>query len=233
MLSNYVLKYRVWLHCVYRSEVMEQLIQSSDLFVMQVEMDVYTALKKVHGKIIYFISPRYSRCTIGPVSISSLCPFLSLQWMFLQLNPLWDGPIKQLLADADAWLCKRRTGTVRPHLYVNQLSSYAVFILLVTTHRCLTVFPIDCLQTCVRKSPSWTQMRARLFARCSNTFVSSISSTIWHLHASWRETIFCLLVRCGSAWHKFIMNVLLISSGKKTSLISLSSIKAAKWLWVI
>uniref|UniRef100_A0A8C3AAI2 Germ cell-less, spermatogenesis associated n=1 Tax=Cyclopterus lumpus TaxID=8103 RepID=A0A8C3AAI2_CYCLU len=58
--------------------VMEQLIQSSDLFVMQVEMDVYTALKK---------------------------------WMFLQLNPSWDGPIKQLLADADAWLCKRRTGT--------------------------------------------------------------------------------------------------------------------------
>uniref|UniRef100_A0A665UZ37 BTB domain-containing protein n=1 Tax=Echeneis naucrates TaxID=173247 RepID=A0A665UZ37_ECHNA len=56
--------------------IMEQLIQSSDLFVMQVEMDVYTALKK---------------------------------WMFLQLNPLWDGPIKQLLADADAWLCKRRT----------------------------------------------------------------------------------------------------------------------------
>uniref|UniRef100_A0A671YJA0 Germ cell-less, spermatogenesis associated n=1 Tax=Sparus aurata TaxID=8175 RepID=A0A671YJA0_SPAAU len=60
------------------SEVMEQLIQSSDLFVMQVEMDVYTALKK---------------------------------WMFLQLNLSWDGPIKQLLADADAWLCKRRTGT--------------------------------------------------------------------------------------------------------------------------
>lgn len=30
-----------------RTEVMEQIIQSSDLFVMQVEMDVYTALKKV------------------------------------------------------------------------------------------------------------------------------------------------------------------------------------------
>lgn len=30
------------------AEVMELLIQSSDLFVMQVEMDVYTALKKVH-----------------------------------------------------------------------------------------------------------------------------------------------------------------------------------------
>ncbi|KAI7793192.1 germ cell-less protein-like 1 [Triplophysa rosa] len=57
-------------------EIMEQLIQSSDLFVMQVEMDVYTALKK---------------------------------WMFLQLNPSWDGPIKQLLLDADAWLCKRRS----------------------------------------------------------------------------------------------------------------------------
>uniref|UniRef100_A0A8C7FMW1 Germ cell-less, spermatogenesis associated n=1 Tax=Oncorhynchus kisutch TaxID=8019 RepID=A0A8C7FMW1_ONCKI len=57
------------------SDVMEPLIQSSDLFVMQVEMDVYTALKK---------------------------------WMFLQLNPSWDGPIKQLLADADTWLCKHR-----------------------------------------------------------------------------------------------------------------------------
>lgn len=34
--------------CMYRAEIMEQLIQSSDLFVMQVEMDVYTALKKVH-----------------------------------------------------------------------------------------------------------------------------------------------------------------------------------------
>lgn len=33
--------------CICRVEVMEQLIQSSDLFVMQVEMDVYTALKKV------------------------------------------------------------------------------------------------------------------------------------------------------------------------------------------
>ncbi|KAL4609654.1 germ cell-less protein-like 1 [Arapaima gigas] len=56
--------------------VMEQLVRSSDLLVMQVEMDVYTALKK---------------------------------WMFLQLNPSWTGPIKQLLADADAWLCKRRS----------------------------------------------------------------------------------------------------------------------------
>uniref|UniRef100_A0AAX7VCC2 BTB domain-containing protein n=1 Tax=Astatotilapia calliptera TaxID=8154 RepID=A0AAX7VCC2_ASTCA len=66
--------------------VMEQLIQSSDLFVMQVEMDVYTALKK---------------------------------WMFLQLNPLWDGPIKQLLADADAWLCKRRTDLCEKEPFLN------------------------------------------------------------------------------------------------------------------
>lgn len=33
---------------------MEQLIQSSDLFVMQVEMDVYTALKKVQGRITVY-----------------------------------------------------------------------------------------------------------------------------------------------------------------------------------
>uniref|UniRef100_A0A668AGH2 Germ cell-less, spermatogenesis associated n=1 Tax=Myripristis murdjan TaxID=586833 RepID=A0A668AGH2_9TELE len=75
----------------YVVELMEQLIRSSDLFVMQVEMDVYTTLKK---------------------------------WMFLQLNPSWDGPIKQLLADADAWLCKRRkepflnTGEGAPFLSV-------------------------------------------------------------------------------------------------------------------
>lgn len=68
------------------TEVMEQLIQSSDLFVMQVEMDVYTALKK---------------------------------WMFLQLNPSWDGPIKQLLADADAWLCKRRTDLCEQEHFLN------------------------------------------------------------------------------------------------------------------
>lgn len=36
------------IYSVYSAEVMEQLIQSSDLFVMQVEMDVYTGLKKVH-----------------------------------------------------------------------------------------------------------------------------------------------------------------------------------------
>ncbi|KAM4532560.1 germ cell-less protein-like 1 isoform 3-T3 [Fundulus diaphanus] len=68
------------------AEVMELLIQSSDLFVMQVEMDVYTALKK---------------------------------WMFLQLNPSWDGPIKQLLADADAWLCKRRTDLCEKEPFLN------------------------------------------------------------------------------------------------------------------
>ncbi|XP_075901043.1 germ cell-less protein-like 1 isoform X1 [Nelusetta ayraudi] len=68
------------------TEVMEQIIQSSDLFVMQVEMDVYTALKK---------------------------------WMFLQLNPSWDGPIKQLLADADAWLCKRRTDLCEKEPFLN------------------------------------------------------------------------------------------------------------------
>lgn len=55
--------------------LMEKLVCSSDLFVMQVEMDVYTALKK---------------------------------WMFLQLVPSWNGTLKQLLTDADAWFSKRR-----------------------------------------------------------------------------------------------------------------------------
>ncbi|KAM4748232.1 germ cell-less protein-like 1 [Rhinophrynus dorsalis] len=55
--------------------MMKQLVCSPDLLVMQVEMDVYTALKK---------------------------------WMFLQLVPSWNGSLKQLLSEADAWFSKRR-----------------------------------------------------------------------------------------------------------------------------
>ncbi|XP_008324590.1 germ cell-less protein-like 1 [Cynoglossus semilaevis] len=86
LLNNLMTHQNVELMKELGSEVMEQLIQSSDLFVMQVEMDVYTALKK---------------------------------WMFLQLNPSWDGPIKQLLADADAWLCKRRTDLCEKEPFLN------------------------------------------------------------------------------------------------------------------
>ncbi|XP_072918147.1 germ cell-less protein-like 1 [Hemitrygon akajei] len=56
-------------------DLMEKLVSSPDLFVMQVEMDVYTALKK---------------------------------WMFLKLVPSWNGSLKQLLTDADAWFSKHR-----------------------------------------------------------------------------------------------------------------------------
>lgn len=42
-----VSKQCVFLCCICRVDVIELLIHSSDLFVMQVEMDVYTALKKV------------------------------------------------------------------------------------------------------------------------------------------------------------------------------------------
>uniref|UniRef100_A0AAQ4QT54 Germ cell-less, spermatogenesis associated n=1 Tax=Gasterosteus aculeatus aculeatus TaxID=481459 RepID=A0AAQ4QT54_GASAC len=51
--------------------------------------------------------------------LSALMSSLSLQWMFVQLNPSWDGPIKQLLADADAWLCKRRTDLCDKEPFLN------------------------------------------------------------------------------------------------------------------
>ncbi|XP_057675466.1 germ cell-less protein-like 1 [Corythoichthys intestinalis] len=86
LLNNLMTHQNVELMKEIGTELMEQLIQSSDLFVMQVEMDVYTALKK---------------------------------WMFLQLDPLWDGPIKQLLSDADAWLCKRRTDLCEREPFLN------------------------------------------------------------------------------------------------------------------
>uniref|UniRef100_A0A3B5L6D2 Germ cell-less, spermatogenesis associated n=1 Tax=Xiphophorus couchianus TaxID=32473 RepID=A0A3B5L6D2_9TELE len=61
---------------------------------------------------------------------SNICIFLRLRsvfhslknpssWMFLQLNSSWDGPIKQLLADADAWLCKRRTDLCEKEPFLN------------------------------------------------------------------------------------------------------------------
>lgn len=61
----------VWFHlmcvCVCRVEIMEQLIQSSDLFVMQVEMDVYTALKKVGDGIFpkkHFVYDQHVFCPL-------------------------------------------------------------------------------------------------------------------------------------------------------------------------
>lgn len=53
--------------------------------------------------------------------------------MFLQLNTLWDGPIKQLLADADAWLCKRRTGPTGLRLV-----SLVVFVCVLLKRLCPT-----------------------------------------------------------------------------------------------
>ncbi|KAK7895713.1 hypothetical protein WMY93_021038 [Mugilogobius chulae] len=58
------------------------------------------------------------------VQLLRLCQYIWLgfsyeKWMFLQLNSSWDGPIKQLLADADGWLCKRRTDWLTT-VYKNQ-----------------------------------------------------------------------------------------------------------------
>lgn len=80
-----------------------------------------------------------------------------------------------------------------PHL-TKQRPSCGRFSL-VSAHRFLTLCLVFVLQTCVNKSPSWTQKRVNLFVQCSNMSVSSTSSMISHLHASWRETIFCPLVR--------------------------------------
>ncbi|XP_019489910.1 PREDICTED: putative germ cell-less protein-like 1-like [Hipposideros armiger] len=56
-------------------ELMNLLISSSNLFVMQKEIDVYTTLKK---------------------------------WMFLRLNPAWEGSTEQLLIHANNWFSRHR-----------------------------------------------------------------------------------------------------------------------------
>ncbi|XP_007955400.1 germ cell-less protein-like 1 [Orycteropus afer afer] len=55
--------------------LMNLLISSSNLLVMQKEMDVYTTLK---------------------------------EWMFLRLNPAWNGSMKQLLVNANNWFSRHR-----------------------------------------------------------------------------------------------------------------------------
>lgn len=168
----------------YRAEVMEQLIQSSDLFVMQVEMDVYTALKKVHWKndILYssqihiLYSDLFLRTLFVIFSLCSGCSCSSISRGTAQSSSFW---LTLMPGSANA-------GQVQwGHILGKHV--FFLFDLLKTGFA---------FQICVRKSPSWAQRRARLFVPCSNTCVSSISSTIWHLHASWRETIFCPLVRC-------------------------------------
>lgn len=59
-------------------DLMKEVIASSELLVMEVEMDVYTTLKK---------------------------------WMFLQLQPTWRGPHRDLLPDADSWFAGSRQGS--------------------------------------------------------------------------------------------------------------------------
>ncbi|XP_003135186.1 putative germ cell-less protein-like 1-like [Sus scrofa] len=59
------------------TDLMNLLISSSNLLVMQKEMDVYTTLK---------------------------------EWMFLRLNPAWNGSMKQLLVNANNWFSRHREG---------------------------------------------------------------------------------------------------------------------------
>lgn len=56
-------------------ELMNQLVSSADLLVIQKEIDVYTTLK---------------------------------EWMFLRLNPAWQGSVQQLLDQANDWFSTHR-----------------------------------------------------------------------------------------------------------------------------
>ncbi|XP_065515163.1 germ cell-less protein-like 1 isoform X2 [Lathamus discolor] len=81
LLNNMMIHQSVELFKGISINLMKQLISSSNLFVMQVEMDVYTMLKK---------------------------------WMFLQLVPSWNGSLKHLLGEADAWFAERRKEWLSP-----------------------------------------------------------------------------------------------------------------------
>lgn len=83
---------------------------------------------------------RHSSISVLKLTVKTLV----LQWMFLQLNPSWDGPIKQLLADADAWLCKRRTGT-------ETAPSHLCFFFLRSAYRCLALVVVEPTDLCEKE----------------------------------------------------------------------------------
>ena len=79
-----------------RCQLLTDILGSPDLYVMLIEMDVYTLAKKV--------------CTIAikcnnALSFFLFSPFLSyshpLQWLFLTLNSDWTGSSEKLLGDAE------------------------------------------------------------------------------------------------------------------------------------
>lgn len=126
---------------------MEQLIQSSDLFVMQVEMDVYTALKKVEGKVTSFITPRDTHCTIRLVLLALI--FFSL------CSGCFCSSIHRGTAPSSSFWLTPMPGYANAGLVLLSNILNEKFFLLVATDRCLTLFSFNLgLQTCVRESPS-------------------------------------------------------------------------------
>ncbi|XP_008848690.1 germ cell-less protein-like 2 [Nannospalax galili] len=73
LLQNLMTHPSVELYKEIDTELMHLLISSSNLLVMQKEVDIYTTLKG---------------------------------WMFLRLNPHWNGSMKQLLVNANSWFSK-------------------------------------------------------------------------------------------------------------------------------
>lgn len=97
------------------------------------------------------------------------------QWMFLQLNPSWDGPIKQLLLDADAWLCKRRSGTLHAYKCSNTF--------LKSSSNCHTR-----TQRLESRSPFWTRMTGCPSCPFSDSSACSTSLMTWPPPACWNGT---------------------------------------------
>lgn len=127
--------------------------------------------------------------------------------MFLQLNPSWDGPIKQLLVDADTWLCKRRSG-VFEFTHISHVIGWFLFVTINQLPLChfkvcllvlvlflrlasvsLWVYTLTMwvlLQSWERTSRFCARSRVRLLPPFSDTYAYSTSSTTWPRPASSR-----------------------------------------------
>lgn len=98
---------------LWRVEIIEQLIQSSDLFVMQVEMDVYTALKKVFAfpdvniliNQVVGVYSCYLTCSVSALWLYSGCSCSSILYGMDQSSSFWSMQIRGCVKEEAVHLC--------------------------------------------------------------------------------------------------------------------------------
>ena len=104
------------MHC-YSTELLAEILASPELYVMQVEMDVYTLAKRVSHISILACREHITRIWFWSSDqwySESIATLSYMQWLFLLLNPDWSGEFEKLTSDADEYF--RNQGKYAYHI---------------------------------------------------------------------------------------------------------------------